>query len=82
MAYSILPVLKAELDKKNVEIRGCEKTRSIIPCIPATEEDWRTEYLDYILSIKIVSSIDEAIEHINKYGSGHTDVIVSRIRRT
>lgn len=77
MAYSILPVLKAELDKKNVEIRGCEKTRSIIPCIPATEEDWRTEYLDYILSIKIVSSIDEAIEHINKYGSGHTDVIVS-----
>lgn len=79
-ASEFLPLLKAELDKKNIELRGCEKTRSIIPCVPATEEDWNTEYLDYILAIKIVSSIDEAIEHINKYGSGHTDVIVSEDR--
>lgn len=79
-ASEFLPLLKAELDKKNVELRGCEKTRSIIPCKAATEEDWNTEYLDYILAIKIVSSIDEAIEHINKYGSGHTDIIVSENR--
>lgn len=78
IAAEILPTLKEVLEKKNVEIRGCEKTRMIIDCIPATEEDWRTEYLDYILSIKVVESIDEAIEHINTYGSGHTDTIVSK----
>ncbi len=78
IAEEILPILKDSLEKKNVEIRGCEKARKIIDCIPATEEDWETEYLDYILSIKVVESIDEAIEHINTYGSGHTDTIVSK----
>jgi len=61
-----------------VELRGCDKTRQILPgIIPAREEDWSTEYLDYILSIKIVSSLDEAIAHINHYGSHHSDCIVT-----
>lgn len=76
-AKDFLPVLREALVAKNVELRGCSRTREIIPCIPATEEDWKTEYLDYILSIKIVDSLDEAIDHINTYGSGHTDTIVS-----
>ncbi|NLU52931.1 MAG: glutamate-5-semialdehyde dehydrogenase [Clostridiaceae bacterium] len=80
IAPAFLGLLKTELDKRNVEVRGCEKTRRIIECKEATEEDWKTEYLDYILSIKVVGSIDEAIEHINTYGSGHTDAIVSTNR--
>ncbi len=72
-----LPKVKAALEKQGVEIRGCEKTRKIIDVKEATEEDWRTEYLDLILSIKIVSGIDEAIGHINRYGSKHTDAIVT-----
>lgn len=78
MANSFLPALKEALDAKSVEIRGCERTRQIISCKEATEEDWKTEYLDYILSIRIVDSLDDAIEHINTYGSGHTDSIVSQ----
>ncbi|MGI6085425.1 MAG: glutamate-5-semialdehyde dehydrogenase [Acetivibrionales bacterium] len=77
IAEDIIPELKKALEKRNVEIRGCEKTRKIINCSPATEEDWKTEYLDYILSIKVVDRIDEAIAHINTYGSGHTDAIIS-----
>ncbi|NMA67432.1 MAG: glutamate-5-semialdehyde dehydrogenase [Clostridiaceae bacterium] len=77
IADQILPLLKEEFDKRDVELKGCEKTREIIPSKSATEEDWSTEYLDYVLSIKVVDSIDEAIDHINTYGSGHTDVIVS-----
>lgn len=77
IASQFLPQLKEQLDKQNVEIRGCEKTAVIIDVKPASESDWKTEYLDYILSIKVVSGIDEAIEHINKYGSGHTDAIVT-----
>lgn len=76
-AGRILPGLKAELDKHKVEIRGCNQTQKIISCVPATEADWATEYLDYIVSIKVVSSLDEAIDHINTYGSGHTDVIIT-----
>ena len=53
------------------------QTLEIIPVNPATEEDWKAEYLDYKLSIKIVSGLDEAIEHINTYGSGHTDSIIT-----
>ncbi|MFQ3621418.1 MAG: gamma-glutamyl-phosphate reductase, partial [Spirochaetales bacterium] len=60
-----------------VELRGCEATRKIIPCKKATEEDWKAEYLDYILAVRIVSSLEEAIEHINTYGSHHTDGIVT-----
>lgn len=78
IANKFLPTLKRELDKQKVEIRGCEKTQKIIDCNPATEEDWETEYLDYILSIRIVDSLDEAIEHINTYGSGHTDSIITK----
>ena len=59
------------------ELRGCDRTQAIIDCLPATDDDWRTEYLDKILSIKIVDSIDEAIEHINEYGSHHSDAIVT-----
>lgn len=78
VAENVLPALKDALEAKSVEIRGCERTRGIISCKEATKEDWKTEYLDYILSIRIVDSLDEAIEHINTYGSGHTDAIVSQ----
>jgi len=77
IAEKFLPLLKQKLDEKNCEIRGCEKTRKIIEVKEATEEDWRTEYLDLILSIKVVGGLDEAIEHINSYGSKHTDAIVT-----
>ncbi|MBN2313777.1 MAG: glutamate-5-semialdehyde dehydrogenase [Sedimentisphaerales bacterium] len=77
IAESFLPKVKIALEEKNVELRGCEKTAAIIDVKPATEEDWSTEYLDYILSIKIVDGLDEAIEHINRYGSGHTDAILT-----
>jgi len=77
VAGQFLPKLKAMLDSKGVELRGCGKTAAIIPVKPATEQDWATEYLDLILSVKVVSGVDEAIEHINRYGSGHTDCIVT-----
>ena len=77
VANQFLPLLKEALEEKNVIIKGCEKTRAIIECEVATEEDWQTEYLDYILSIKIVSGLEEAISHINTYGSGHTDTIIT-----
>jgi len=80
VAKEFLPMLKEELDKKNVELVGCEKTREIIDVMAASEEDWKTEYLDYKLSIKIVDNVEEAIEHINTYGSGHTDSIISNNR--
>lgn len=80
IAKEFLPKLKEELIKKNVIIKGDTETIKIIPDIDnATEEDWKTEYLDLILSIKIVDNINEAINHINKYGSGHTDSIVTNI---
>ena len=77
IAEKFLPKVKTALEEKGVELRGCEKTESIINVKPATEEDWSTEYLDYILSIKIVDGLDQAVEHINHYGSGHTDAIVT-----
>jgi len=77
IAKTFLPKVKAALDRKNVELRGCERTASIISVKPATEDDWSTEYLDYTLSIKVVDGVDEAIGHINRYGSGHTDAIVT-----
>ena len=80
IAREFLPKVKAALNQKNVELRGCEKTAAIIDVKPATEEDWSTEYLDYILSIKVVAGLDEAIDHINRYGSGHTDAIVTASR--
>jgi glutamate-5-semialdehyde dehydrogenase len=77
VAAQFLPKLKASLDKYNVELRGCEKTAKIIPVTLATEKDWATEYLDYIWSIKIVKDVDEAIAHINTFGSGHTESIIT-----
>ena len=77
IANDFLPKVKLSLEEQNVEIRGCEKTLSIIDVKQAAEDDWSTEYLDYILSIKVVSGMDEAIGHINKYGSGHTDAVVT-----
>lgn len=77
VAKKLLPSLQLKLDEKKVEIRGCEKTREIIECTPATEEDYYTEYLDYIISVKIVSDIDEAIAHINEHSTGHSEAIVT-----
>jgi glutamate-5-semialdehyde dehydrogenase len=71
-------VAAVALKTKSVEIRGDDTTFGLIECRRATEEDWKTEYLDAILSIKVVDSLDEAIDHINTYGSGHTDSIISR----
>lgn len=79
IAEKALPVIKARLDEKNVELRGCERTREILgeSVIPAIEADWSTEYLDYILAVKVVDSIDDAIAHITKYSSGHSECIVT-----
>jgi len=77
IAPAFLPKVKTALEQRKVELRGCPKTAKIIDIKPATEKDWSTEYLDYILSIKVVAGLDEAIEHINSYGSGHTDAIVT-----
>jgi len=77
IASSVLPKLKKEYDNHETKLLGCERTREIIDVETASEEDFYTEYLDNILSIKIVDSVDEAIEHINIHGSGHSDSILS-----
>ncbi|WP_339671530.1 glutamate-5-semialdehyde dehydrogenase [Dasania marina] len=78
VAEQILPLLSQGYQQKEVELRGCEKTRAILPeALVATEQDWSSEYLAPILAIKIVASLDEAIAHINHYGSHHTDSIIS-----
>ena len=78
IASQILPILAEKFRKAGVELRGCEKTREIIDCLPASEEDWRTEYLAPILAIRVVRDLEEAIDHIHRYGSGHTDAIVTQ----
>jgi len=82
IADKFLPRIKRALEEKNVEIRGCEKSRSVIDVKAATKDDWSTEYLDLILSVKVVAGVDEAVEFINRYGSGHTDAIVTSNRET
>ena len=78
VAQKVLPELAALYAEKEVELRGCDKTREIIAsAIAANEEDWSLEYLAPILSIKVVSGLDEAIEHINSYSSQHTEAIVT-----
>jgi glutamate-5-semialdehyde dehydrogenase len=78
IAKDFLPVMKKAYDSAGVKLKGCDKTLQILKDIePATEEDWSTEYLDLILSVKIVESLDEAISHINDYGSHHSDAIVT-----
>ncbi len=77
VASEFLPMVALVLQEKGVLLRGDDHTRAIITCDAATEEDWRTEYLDAILSIRVVDTLDAAIDHINRYGSRHTDSIVS-----
>jgi glutamate-5-semialdehyde dehydrogenase len=77
VAGEFLPKIAKDFLKHGVELRGCKETRKIIKVNDAKEDDWKTEYLEPILSIKIVDGIDEAIRHINTYGSGHTDCIVT-----
>ena len=77
-AQEVLPVIAEGLKDFNVEIRGCEKTCAILPqAVPATEEDYYTEYNDFIISVKVVSGIEEAIAHINQYGTKHSEAIVT-----
>ena len=77
VAGEFLPQMVKSFQKHDVELRGCIETNKIIKVKDAKEDDWKTEYLEPILSIKIVDGIDEAIRHINTYGSGHTDCIVT-----
>jgi len=77
IAGEFLPKIKEEMQKNEVELRGCELTLEYIDINKASEEDWDKEYLDKILSIKIVEDVNEAISHIEKYGSGHSDSIVT-----
>ncbi len=75
---NLLPALKERLDEKNVELRGDQPAIDAVSGIlPAVEEDWGSEYLDYILSIKTVTSIEEAISHINRYNTGHSEAIIT-----
>ncbi|MBQ8435382.1 MAG: glutamate-5-semialdehyde dehydrogenase [Oscillospiraceae bacterium] len=80
IANEVLPVIKSKLDGHNVEIRGYVKTAEILgDCVkPASEEDYATEFLDYIISVKVVDSVDEAISHIRKYSTGHSECIVTK----
>jgi glutamate-5-semialdehyde dehydrogenase len=78
VADEFLPQVQDVLGKMQVELRGCEKTQQIISCVPATQDDWSTEYLAPILAIRIVADMEEAIAHINHYGSHHTDVILTQ----
>jgi glutamate-5-semialdehyde dehydrogenase len=78
VAARFLPQVAKGLKAKGVELRGCDRTRALVAeARPATEDDYRTEYLDLILSVKVVDSLAEAIEHIETYGSHHTDAIVT-----
>ncbi len=78
-AEALLPALKEALGE--TELRGCEKTRAVIDCAEATEEDFETEYNDYILAVKVVSSLSEAVEHINRYSTGHSEAIITESRK-
>ena len=78
VAPTVLPMLKEAMDAHHCEIRGCERTREILPDVtPATEEDWDTEYNDLILAVKVVDTLDKARIHINRYGTGHSEAIVT-----
>lgn len=78
IAAKFLPMMKTALDAHNTELRGCPETRAILKDIKlATETDWETEYNDYILAVKVVGGVDEAMDHIAKYSTGHSDGIVT-----
>jgi len=79
IADVFLPRVAQKLEAEGVELRGCERSRNVVPSMrPATEEDWYAEYLDLILAVKVVDGIDQAIDHITRYGSMHTETIVTR----
>ncbi len=77
VAKSLLPEIAKSLKDAGVTIHGCEKTQEIIECVPATEEDWATEYLSLDLSVKVVESLDEALKHIARYSTHHTESILT-----
>jgi glutamate-5-semialdehyde dehydrogenase len=76
-APMLLPPIAAALRAGGCELRGCERTRQLIDCVPATEADWTEEYLDKILAIRLVDTLEDAIDHINEFGSHHSDAIVT-----
>lgn len=79
IAEKALPAIAAHLREKQVELRGDDRTRAILSeAVPASEADWETEYLDYILAVRVVDSLDEAVAHIARYSSGHSECIVTR----
>jgi len=79
VAAAFLPTAAAALRQQGVELRGCSETRRLVPDVrPASDVDFATEYLDLILSIKVIEGLEEAIAHINRYGSGHTDAIITK----
>ena len=79
VAETALPVIAARLAEKDVELRGCARTCKILPqAVPASENDYAVEFLDYILAVKVVSGMDEAVEHIRRYSSHHSECIVTR----
>jgi glutamate-5-semialdehyde dehydrogenase len=77
IAEAFLPPMAEDFRKTGVELRGCERTRAIVPCTAATEDDWAAEYLDLVLAVRVVRDMDEAVRHITKYGSQHTEAIVT-----
>jgi glutamate-5-semialdehyde dehydrogenase len=78
-AKAVLLAMGERLREKQVELRGCPRTREYLPWAKeATEEDWATEYLDYILAVKVVDSLEEALDHISRYSSGHSEAIITR----
>ncbi len=78
IAHQFEPLLYKKLSKIGVELRGCNETMNIVPqMLPASEADWSTEYLDLILAVKVVNDVDEAIEHIRKYGTKHSESIIT-----
>ena len=78
IAPALLPPLSKAFERAGVEMRGCDATRALLPdAKPATPEDWDTEYLDLIVSVRLVGHIEEAVAHINRHGSGHTDTIIT-----
>ena len=78
VAKQFLPIVVEALRKNNVEVRGCEETVKIVADLkPAAEEDWWTEYLDYVISVKVIDNLDVAIAHINKYGTKHSEAILT-----
>ncbi len=84
IAPRALPVIARALAEKQVKLRGCPRTAALLPDLPveaATEEDWATEYLDYIMAVRVVPSLEEAIAHINTYGTGHSECIVTDSHR-